>query len=244
MALFLNLYLGHLLGDFLFQPGRLVVAKREGAPGLLLHTSIVGACCALALVDDLTSLWGAVLAIIASHAAIELVTIAAYRATPTRGLFTFAMDQVLHILSIVLVTWLSGEWLVFDEMTTTFGFTVSTADLTLAVALAAVGLMGSILTFETSNTVLKGRQNKGVILRFDGDRIAGIAERMAGLALMFWLHPLAVPLAFLPRLLLERGDPVLRRLRVVEAMTGVFLCLTLYLVVLGAESVLDVAILP
>jgi hypothetical protein len=29
VGLFLDLYIGHLLGDFLFQPGKLVAAKRD-----------------------------------------------------------------------------------------------------------------------------------------------------------------------------------------------------------------------
>jgi Protein of unknown function (DUF3307) len=42
MALFLDLLLGHMLGDFLLQPGKLVAAKRDGWRGLLLHTFVVG----------------------------------------------------------------------------------------------------------------------------------------------------------------------------------------------------------
>src|SRR5450759_5465019 len=57
MALFLDLLLGHMLGDFLLQPGRLVAAKRDGWRGLLLHTSIVGLTTALATLGTMSRAW-------------------------------------------------------------------------------------------------------------------------------------------------------------------------------------------
>ncbi len=77
MALFLRLLLGHILGDFAFQPGRLVRAKRTGFQGQALHAAIVTACTAAALVGDLDAAWPAVLAAGLAHLAIERVSVPA-----------------------------------------------------------------------------------------------------------------------------------------------------------------------
>jgi hypothetical protein len=41
LAFFLRLMLGHMIGDFVLQPYWLVLAKRKGWPGLLIHVGIV-----------------------------------------------------------------------------------------------------------------------------------------------------------------------------------------------------------
>src|SRR5450759_2682956 len=57
MALFLDLLLGHMLGDFLLQPGKLVAAKRDGWRGLLLHTFVVGFATTMAALGTLSRDW-------------------------------------------------------------------------------------------------------------------------------------------------------------------------------------------
>ena len=79
VALFLALFLGHLLGDFVFQPGRLVVAKRHGIRGMLLHTGIVTACTGAVLFGQLARAWPAVIVAALAHFGIEHLSVAARR---------------------------------------------------------------------------------------------------------------------------------------------------------------------
>ena len=44
VALFLDLYWGTCSATSCSSPGKLVVAKRDGVPGLLLHILIIAAC--------------------------------------------------------------------------------------------------------------------------------------------------------------------------------------------------------
>jgi len=221
MALFLELYLGHVLGDFLLQPGRLVIAKRDGIPGLMLHTLIVGISTLAVLVGSLNVDWAPAVLVTGLHLVIERITITTYLRTPTRGLFTFLMDQAMHALSIALVVWVAGRS-ALTATATVFGFTVSIVTLAGICALATVTLFGSILVFETVNAVL-GEQ-KGRLLRLDGARIYGIAERGAALALAL-IHPALMIAPFLPRLVWAltggRGE---RSRQIVEAATGFALC--------------------
>jgi len=211
MALFLELYLGHVIGDFLLQPGRLVVAKRDGAPGLVLHTLIVGLSTIAVVAGDLAVDWAPAVLVTGLHLVIERITITTYLRTPTRGLFTFLMDQAMHALSIALVVWVAGRW-AFGAQATMYGFTVSTVFLAKICALVTVTLFGSILVFETVNAIL-GEQ-KGNLLRLDGPRVYGVVERGLALALAL-VGPALVVLPFLPRLiraLTLHGDARARQL--------------------------------
>ena len=225
MALFLELYLGHMLGDFLLQPGRLVIAKRDGVPGLVLHTLIVGLSTVAVMIGSVNVDWAPAILVTGLHLVIERVTIATYLKTPTRGLFTFLMDQAMHALAIALVVWVAGRWS-FTASSTMFALPVSTVLLAKICALATVALFGSILVFETANAVL-GEQ-KGRLLRLDGARIYGIIERSVALALAL-VHPALMLAPFAPRLVWAsfRGREDRPR-QLLEAATGVAVCLVAY----------------
>ena len=244
LALFLNLYLGHLLGDFLFQPGRLVLAKRRGARGLFLHTGIVGLACAAALAGELREYWATILLIVGAHALIELVTIYTYLGTDTRGLFTFLLDQAMHVGSIVLVVQVAGAWGVTPDAVT-FGATIPLESLAVIVTLIAVSFMGSILVFETANAALLPRGGKGELLRLDAARVWGFAERAGALAAALWLTPPSIVLPFVPRFLLAlRTQGEARRRRLIVVGTGLVLCVAAYGLLRAADVVTVRSIIP
>jgi hypothetical protein len=224
MALFLNLYLGHLLGDFLFQPGRLVLAKREGAPGLILHALVVVVCMFAIVFATVRVDWPAVVLVGALHLVIERLTIVTYLKTPTRGLFTLLFDQTLHMLSIAVVVWLAGQWDV-GVAAVTFGIPVTLPQLAAFDGLMTVMLFGSILAFETVNAVGTHGNGKGRVLKLDVDRIAGMIERGAAFAIAVGIHPVLALAAFLPRLAYTttRAADEQRRQLVVAAV-GVVIC--------------------
>lgn len=228
MSLFLNLYLGHLLGDFMLQPGRLVLAKRDGARGLFVHVLIVAGCSAAVLFGSLREDVAAIAMVAILHAVIERITIVTYLKTPTRGLFTLLLDQAMHVLSIALVVWLARDWRI-DTQALTFGVPIGVQALAAGVAVLAVSLFGSILAFETVNAVTGGEGAKGRVLRLDAARVGGFAERGTALAAALVLHPAAMALPFLPRIAYSftRAPEDRRRLRI-EAAAGLALCLIGY----------------
>ncbi len=241
MGLLLNLYLGHLLGDFLFQPGRLVAAKREGALGICIHTIIIAACTSVVMWSQLVRYpleVGPVIVLIAGvHFVIEQITILAYMRTPTRGLYTFVLDQALHILSMVLLVWLyNGTWVTSPPQvlsTSTFGVPVTLVQLAAFNALLTVTLFGRIFVFEMGNTVLNGEGAKGRLLSWDAPRLAGLIERGGALVAALWLGPIS-PLVtaaallgpFVPRVVhaLTRAEGPDRTRNLVEAASGACIC--------------------
>ncbi|MDO8915165.1 MAG: DUF3307 domain-containing protein [Coriobacteriia bacterium] len=244
MSLFLNLYLGHLLGDFLFQPGRLVLAKRDGVGGLLLHTLLVGLVTTAVFAATLRVDWASIVLVTGMHLCIERLTIMTYVKTSTRGLFTLLFDQTLHLLSIALVVWLAGDWSL-DAHAVAFGLRVPIVALAALDGLLTVMLLGSILAFETGNALLDGEAGKGRVLRFDASRIAGMLERGIGFAAALAISPLAAPVAFAPRVVWaltrargQRARPVL------EAVTGLVLCAVMYAAVTAVASLTGQTLLP
>jgi hypothetical protein len=228
LALFLNLLVGHLLGDFLLQPGSLVLRKRERAWALLLHAVLVGLVTALVLAGQLDEYWMAVILVVAAHLAIELLTIAAYRATRTRGLFTFTFDQTLHFLSLGLIVWLVGAWRI-DETAVSFGVEMPIGTLAAIAGLLMVTLFGSILVFETVNAALKADEGKGRILRWDLPRVGGVIERGSALVLALLWSPLLLAAPFLPRLIVAlRSPPDERARQALTLVSGLVLCVLVY----------------
>jgi hypothetical protein len=228
MALFLNLYLGHLLGDFLLQPGRLVLAKRNGVPGLLLHTFIIGATTAAVVFATIRVDWPAVVLVTGLHFVIERLTILTYLRTPTRGLFTLLFDQTLHMLSIAIVVWLSGGWML-DAHAVTVGLRMPVWQLAIVDGFLTVVLMGSIVAFEAGNAVRRDEAGKGRVLRLDAARLGGMLERgVAFLAAVGW-HPAAALIAFVPRLVYAARRPAGERAgQTIEAVAGLALCAVAY----------------
>lgn len=236
MGLFLNLYLGHLLGDFVFQPGKLVTAKRDGIAGLVLHIGVIAACSAVVLTGTLRAHWPIMVLGTGAHLVIERLTIATRFQTRTRGLFVFVFDQTLHVLSIILLIWAMGAWTV-DRTTVTFGTVVDITDLATACAVMTVAFLGSILVFETDIAIEDPQNGKGRIIALDLPRLAGMVERGTALMLALYVAPAVGLVAFLPRsavALAHRGD---RRRDAVAVIVGAALCAVAYAFVSGIRIV-------
>ncbi len=237
MALFLNLYLGHLLGDFLLQPGKLVAAKRNGLPGLLIHVAVIGACTGAILISDLGTVWPLILLAIGAHLLIEVITISARARTQMSGLSIFVVDQAMHIFSLVLLVWLAGPLLTINvsEMFT-LGMDLEPTQLAFICGLTAVTFLGSILVFETVRAL--NPSDKDEILPYDLGRIRGIAERAAALMLAVLVYAPLIIVPFLPRVaigMIRREEK--RSVLFVEAATGIALCMSAYgLILLVARA--------
>lgn len=217
MALLLNLYLGHLLGDFVLQPGRLVAAKRNGLTGLLAHVGIIGGVTTAILFADLDALWNLVLLASAAHLAIEVITIRARNSGTLSGLSVFVIDQGMHVFSLVALVWIASPAADVEHVRT-FGAMIDTPVIALACGLIGATFMGSIIVFEFANA-FGPESYRRTILPYDSGRIVGMLERggalvaaVLGPAALGISHPLLPPailLGFLlPRVLYALRQPL------------------------------------
>lgn len=236
MALFLMLLLGHLLGDFVFQPGRLVVAKRHGHAGIILHTGILTALTTLVLLGDIGRLWPAAALAGLAHLGIEHLSVRARKLMEANGLALFLLDQALHVVSLVIIAAAFGP---AEPMISVW--TVSLTMLAAACGMIAVAFAGSILAFEVRVAFLGDGADgpAGPILRLDLERVFGFAERGAalGVALGSGAPALGI-LVFVPRLVFALIGPMPDRARQMsEAFVGLAICSTVWLMVVAAATV-------
>jgi len=236
VALFLALLLGHLLGDFVFQPGRLVAAKRHSNRGVLLHTGIVTACTAIVLLGDIARMWPAVLLSGAAHIGIEYLTIRARKMMEASGLELFLLDQALHVVSLVILAVCLGG--ASRPFIATWPVTITV--LAASCGLVAVMFFSSILAFEVRTAALGAADSTptGPILGMDAARVFGFAER--GIALGIGLVapiPVLGVVAFVPRVVfaLTRSSAG-RAQHMSDAAIGLLTCALAWLLIVAVSA--------
>lgn len=227
MSLFLSLYLGHILGDFVLQPGKLVVAKRTRFAGVVLHTAIVLASTAAAGAAALPRTWPAVLLAGVAHFGVEHLSVRARRVSGASNLSVFLLDQGIHIVSLALIALCCGR----EAGPPVLGLWPSTLDtLALVCGVATVAFMGSILVFEIEVSDSAASLEGEPLLGMDVPRIYGMLERGAALtgALLLPVPALGI-LAFAPRLVYAFfATPARRKHHLVAAVAGFGLCLVVW----------------
>lgn len=197
VALFLGLYLGHILGDFVFQPGRLVIAKREHFAAAALHSAIVTACQTLVLAAVLGRAWPTIALAGLAHLGVEQLSINARRAPNATSLAVFGLDQGLHVVSLAVIAALSG--LTIEPVLGMWPTSMAVLAAVSGITTAAFG--GSILVFEVQMARLQPTGAADPILRLDLPRVYGIAERGGALIAALLLPvPALGALAFVPRM--------------------------------------------
>ncbi len=225
MELLLGLYLGHLMGDFVLQPGKLVAAKRGGVAGLLIHDAVIGVCTAAVLYPHLGIYWSIVILAMAAHLSIEVVTLRIREIRRMSGLGVFIIDQGLHALSLVTLVWAAAYWTAIEDIRP-FGLDLDVNGLATATATIATAFLGSILVHETANLSGPAVRRRD-ILPLDLPRVAGMAERATAYLLATLLTPGLMLLPFIPRLLVSlRSSAEDRKYHALAAGTGLALCLT------------------
>lgn len=234
MSLFLQAYLGHLLADFVFQPGRLVIAKRNGMKGMLVHTGIVTLSTALVLWRSLAETWPIILVVGAAHLAIEHLSVAARRKTAASGLRLFLLDQGLHVISLVLVA--VAFWGEVAPAIALWPTTLPTIAVTCGIA--TVAFMGSILAFEARVAILDGDSETNPILAFDSARLYGVVERTLALTVAVVSPcPVLGVLAFAPRIIKALlAPPRERTVQGLEAAMGLLLCTVVWFLIAGSTE--------
>lgn len=111
MILFLKLLLAHILGDFVFQPEKWVKDKEEKkikSLKLYFHIGVHTVLLLIILQFNLQEYWLAFLLIIISHYSIDLLKLY-FQKKKTKRIWFF-IDQILHILMLILATTLYTEF--------------------------------------------------------------------------------------------------------------------------------------
>lgn len=132
MLLFLKFLLAHILGDFVFQPTKWVKHKEENkikSIKLYFHVGIHALLLLIILQFNLDEYWLGFLIIVIAHYLIDISKIYLQKKETKR--IWFLIDQVLHLLTLVLVTWLyssiSIENLITDKTLLLFVFMLLTS---------------------------------------------------------------------------------------------------------------------
>ena len=130
MNYLIHLYLTHFLGDYAFQPSKLVAFKQRSLWGILLHTSIhlITLLIVLAPFLYLTKVWVAIAVIYVTHNIMDQTKVTLDKAHPKKQTFFYFFDQVFHWSVILGMAYymgdiepnLSGKWLEFYSNQTLF----------------------------------------------------------------------------------------------------------------------------
>ncbi len=100
--LFLKLLLAHLIGDFVFQPSNWVSKRKEHVRFLFFHIAVHVVLLCMVFLPDLTQQWPVVVLVSAAHLLIDSLKIYLERKYPLKPFQVFAVDQALHVLSLLL----------------------------------------------------------------------------------------------------------------------------------------------
>ena len=155
MVLFLQILLAHLIGDFVLQPDSWVKSKNHkkyGSPKLYLHVLVHAVILALMLGFD-ARYWIGYVVIVLSHFLIDVLKIWSQRFRP-RSRFMFMVDQILHILVILLVVSF------YEPVTISFAGFLTYERLLLITALVIVTFVAGVVV-------------KVFIARWNPDKIGG-----------------------------------------------------------------------
>lgn len=213
MNVFLRLLLGHMIGDFVFQTGRIAEMKRVGLKGLLLHIGLVMLATSVPMIT-FPGWIRVVLVLGVVHLAIDAVRTYPLRQLERWGLPYFFVDQSVHVVVMALITiWAQP------------GYYSSPRDLLraysavdhLALALSAfIFLVFTVPVIEAlvgANSQEESSRIPKVTMRM---RLLGAIERTLGLMVMQTPWPLVTPLLFVPhflyRLQKHSGEPLSRKL--------------------------------
>ncbi|MBN1994723.1 MAG: DUF3307 domain-containing protein [Anaerolineae bacterium] len=205
LSFFLLLLLGHLIGDFVLQPYWLVLAKRSGWSGLLIHVGVVTFVTAILLwASAVPNWWVWVIVLFIGHLLIDQFrTFVFVDNSRGKGLFLLLLDQLAHVVLIVILAWLATGWAFADLQILTTPF-ASNEQLMMVYLIGLAILIGvtPVLEVEVAVTALAVQgTNLNHTVRVDfSDRLLGGIERVVAVFLILIGYGLLAPLAFLPRL--------------------------------------------
>ena len=206
LAFFLRLMLGHMIGDFVLQPYWLVLAKRKGWPGLLIHVGIVTFITAILAWNSIPVWWVWMIVLFLGHLFIDQFrTFVFTDNSKGKGLMLLVLDQIAHVILIALLAWAATDWTFSDlQLLLTTEALNQYRLMAYLIGLAMVIGVAPVLEAEVAVAVLatQGTEIKQTVAINSIDRFLGGLERVAATLLILIGYGLLAPLVFLPRLAL------------------------------------------
>jgi hypothetical protein len=204
LAFFLLLLLGHFVGDFILQPYWLVLAKRKGWQGLIIHVGTVTFITAILIWGTIPNWWVWVIVLFVIHLFIDQFrTFVFTDNSKGKGLLLLFLDQLAHVLSLMFIAWAATGWtpdtlkfLLLPDIPNQYRLMVYLTGLAILISTAP------ILEAEITVAIwaFQGREINYTVRIDTEDRVLGSIERIIGswliLSGLFWL----APLVFIPRL--------------------------------------------
>ncbi|MBE7470801.1 MAG: hypothetical protein DPW09_15330 [Anaerolineae bacterium] len=206
LSFFLRLMLGHMIGDFVLQPYWLVLAKRKGWPGLIIHVGIVTFITAILAWNTLPIWWVWMIVLFLGHLFIDQFrTFVFTDNSKGKGLLLLILDQIAHLILIILIAWAATGWTPADlQLLWTPTALNQYRLMAYLIGLATVIGVAPVLEAEVSVAVLatQGTEIKQTVAINTLDRVLGGLERTIATLLLLLGYGLFTPLVFLPRLAL------------------------------------------
>jgi hypothetical protein len=202
----LRLMLGHMIGDFVLQPYWLVLAKRKGWPGLLVHVGIVTFVTAILAWNTMPNWWVWMIVLFLGHLFIDQFrTFVFTDNSKGKGLLLLILDQLAHLILIALIAWAATGWTFAHLQLLLIPETLNQYRLmAYLIGLATVIGVAPVLEAEVAVAILatQGTEIKQTVAINSVDRILGGIERTVATFLILLGYGLSTPLIFLPRLML------------------------------------------
>ncbi len=204
LSFFLRLTLGHLIGDFVLQPYWLVLAKRKGWSGLIIHVGVVAFFTAIVAWNAIPHWWAWIIVLYLGHLFIDQFrTFVFVDNTKGKGLLLLIVDQIAHIILILFITWEAVGW-PFSNWSTLI--IVNNQYKMIVYLMGVATVIGVVPVLEIEITVAvwaaQGRETAQIIAITSVDRILGGLERITAMLLIMLGLGILAPLMFLPRLAL------------------------------------------
>ena len=204
LAFFLRLTLGHVVGDFVLQPYWLVLAKRKGWSGLIIHVGVVTFTTAILAWNSIPNWWVWIIVLFIGHLFIDQFrTFIFIDNSKGKGLLLLMLDQLAHIVLIMIIAWAATGWKP-DSLQILFDSTAPEQYRMMAYLIGLAALISTAPVLEAEITVaVWAAQGQEITytVRIDAeDRILGAIERIVAVILILTGFGLLAPLVFIPRL--------------------------------------------
>jgi hypothetical protein len=204
LSFFLRLLLGHFVGDFVLQPYWLVLAKRDGWPGLIIHVGVVTFVTTILVWGTIPNWWVWMIALFLIHLFIDQFrTFIFTNNSRGRGLLLLFVDQLAHLVSLAAIAWAATGWtpdtlayLLTPDAPNQYRMMVYLTGL--AILISAVPVLEIEITVAAWAAQGKEMGKPASIDR--EDRVLGSLERIIAAALILLGLPWLAPLVFIPRL--------------------------------------------
>ncbi len=231
LSFFLILILGHVIGDFVLQPYWLVLAKRRGWPGLIIHVGVVTFITGILAWNSIPNWWVWMIVLFFIHLFIDQFrTFIFTDNSKGKGLVLLFVDQSAHLISIIFIAWVATGWTFDTLQLMTNPSTAPNQYRMMAYLTGLVILISTAPVLEAEITVAvwaaQGREVTKTIAIGTKDRVFGSAERILGAIIILGSFGLLTPLIFLPRfaLMIRDGEYQEDRTAVTTKVLTSFMC--------------------